>query len=342
MKNFNLVAIVVMASLLFAGCQKESFTLSGMAEDHFFLKSGNQLMPITVAGNVDSKKFIVLIHGGPGGNALVYRNKAAKNIVENEFAMVYWDQRFAGNTQGNGGNTHISEFRSDIKKLLTLLRTKYDSDIELYLFAHSWGGFLAPYFLADGDNQEMVKGWIQIGGAHNYRLNDSLTHNLLLHYGNIELAAGRNVSKWSEIVEWCTQNSFEGIENARKLNSFAHSAESLIEEVIEPESDFNFEQIQRYAFMSNETNSIASKIRRINHATYANPNSDQLFKIQIPTLLMWGKYDFVCSPGLANDIELNIGTSDVHKIIYPYSGHNPMLNQPEEFWYDLVDWVKSH
>jgi pimeloyl-ACP methyl ester carboxylesterase len=95
-----------------------------------------------------------------------------KDLVEKEFVVVYWDQRFAGNTQGNGGNVDITEFRKDIKNLVLLLGDKYGSASEIYLLGHSWGGFLAPYFLVDGDNQKMVKGWIQVGGAHNYNLND--------------------------------------------------------------------------------------------------------------------------------------------------------------------------
>ncbi len=342
MKKHHLVLLVSMIALVFLGCQKESFTLNGMAEDHFFFKSGNQHMPVTVAGNVDSRKFIVIIHGGPGGNGLDYRDQHAKTLLEKEFAVVYWDQRFAGNTQGNGGNSGISEFRNDIKKLLILLRTKYGSDIHFYLFGHSWGGFLAPYFLVDEGNQAMVKGWIQIGGAHNYHLNDSLTREMLLHFGEIELASGNNLSDWNEIVEWCNQNGFEGRENAGQLNGFAHRAESLISDVIEPEFDFDFKKLQATAFLSEFSNEIASSIRQIDQPTYVTPNSDQLFKIQIPTLLLWGKYDFVCPPELADDIEDNIGSSDVSKIIYIYSGHSPMMNEPLKFWGDVIEWVKVH
>jgi pimeloyl-ACP methyl ester carboxylesterase len=328
--------------IFLAGCQKESFTKSGMAEDHFFLNSGNQNMPVTVGGNVDSKKFIVIIHGGPGGNGIVYRDSYVKDVVEKEFAIVYWDQRFSGNTQGNGGESDIKEFRKDIKNLLLLLGDKYGSDKNFYLFGHSWGGFLAPYFLVDGDNQDKVKGWIQIGGAHNYHLNDSLTREMLIQYGTIELAAGNNTSDWEEIVNWCNENGFEGSENASMLNGFAHRAEGLINDVLEPEYSTSFNEIRQNALLSQWSNGIASAIRQIDNPTYSTPNTDQLYKIQLPTLLLWGKYDFVCPPSLADDIEEHIGSSDVTKIIYSQSGHSPMYNQFEEFWKDVMDWVKVH
>jgi pimeloyl-ACP methyl ester carboxylesterase len=329
--------------ILFSSCKKEPFTQKGIAEDHFFLKSGNQHMPVTVGGNVDAKKLLVIIHGGPGGNAITYRDKYVKETVEKEFAIVYWDQRFAGNTQGNGGQTHISDFRKDIKHLLLLLKAKYGQDFDIYLFGHSWGGFLTPYFLVEADHQQLVKGWIQIGGAHNYRLNDSLTRDMLLFYGNQEINSGNNTSTWEEIVEWCSNNSFEGRKNAATLNGFAHRAEGLMNNVNNPEVDIQFKDIKSYALFSQLTNMAASGlIRKIDEPTYVTPISDQLNRITLPTLLLWGKYDFVCPPGLADDIELHIGSSNVTKIIYPFSGHSPMYNEYVTFWSDVITWVKNH
>lgn len=342
MKKFLKYILLTVISLVFWGCEKEPFTLSGMIEDHFFLKSGNQHMPITVAGNVDSKKFIFIIHGGPGGNGLDYRDAQIKELVEKEFVVVYWDQRFAGNTQGNGGNVDITEFRKDIKNILLLLSNKYGSDIEIYLLGHSWGGFLAPYFLVDGDNQKLVNGWIQVGGAHNYNLNDSLTREMLINYGEAELAAGNNTTDWNEIVDWCKENGFQGAENSSKLNQFAHSAEELFEDITQPESYPDLNKILADARLSKWANGITSGKKKIDGPTFQNPNSDQLFKVKLPTLLLWGKYDFVCPPELAEDIEKNIGSSDVNKIIYATSGHSPMVNEPDKFWSDLVEWVRTH
>lgn len=325
-----------------SGCQKETFSTSGIAEDHFFLKNGNQHMPVIVGGNLDAKKILVIIHGGPGGNSIVYRDLHVKNIVEKEFVVVYWDQRFAGNTQGNGGETDINDFRQDLKRLLYILKSKYGTDKKLYLLGHSWGGFITPYFLIDENNQNMVSGWIQVGGAHNYRMNDSLTREMLLEIGNSEILLGNNTRDWEETVNWCNDNGFEGKENAGRLNGFAHKAEGLIKDVNEPASDSRYNQTRQNALFTQWSNGISSAIRDIDLPTYSHPNSDKLSKIKLPTLLLWGKYDFVCPSGLAEDIEKNIGSNDVTKIIYPNSGHSPMMNQREEFWRDVINWVKIH
>lgn len=325
--------------LILISCHKEDFNSSGMVEDHFFLKNDKQNMPVVVAGNMDSRKMLVVIHGGPGGNALDYRNSYVKTIVESDVAIVYWDQRYSGQSQGNGGSYHITTFREDLRKLLQLLKAKYGQDKEIFLFAHSWGGFIAPYFLSDPQNLALVKGWIQIGGAHNYRMNDSLTREMLIFYAQEELDKERNKEDWYEILEWCNNNGFEGRENAGQLNQFAHKAEGLIEAVNEPNFDFSEIHANNQAFLTNYFNMINSAIKAVDEPTYSTPITDVLHKISCPTLLLWGKYDFVCPPELAIDIEKNIGSSDVTKIIFNASGHSPMVNEERLFWNEVKKWV---
>jgi pimeloyl-ACP methyl ester carboxylesterase len=301
-------------------------------------------MPVRVNGNVDSKKFIVILHGGPGGSSIQYRdNRVIIDYAEKNAAIVYWDQRFAGHTQGNTGSLDIKDFRRDIFDLLTLLREKYGSDNQFYLFAHSWGGFLAPYFLMEGVNQELVSGWIQIGGAHNYRMNDSLTREMLLHYGEQEIRFGRNTDEWEDIVEWCKENGFESRTEAARLNGYAHLAETLMSDVNPPLlglPDLLFkENIVVSAFFINLVN---SGLRRIDSQTFDTPISQNLHKITIPTILLWGKYDFVCPPQLMDDIEANIGTGMLEKHIFNRSGHSPMSNEADVFWGKVIDWIERH
>ena len=165
---------------------------------------------------------------------------------------------------------------------------------------------------------------------------------MLIYYGEIELAAGNNATDWNELVDWCKENGFQGAENSSKLNQFAHSAEELFEDITLPESSPDFKKILADARLSKWSNGITSGSKKIDGPTFQNPNSDQLFKVKLPTLLLWGKYDFVCPPELAEDIEKNIGSSDVEKIIYSTSGHSPMMNEPDKFWTDLVEWVRIH
>jgi pimeloyl-ACP methyl ester carboxylesterase len=335
----------LMLLLSIYACQKEQITIGTNANDVFFLQESGGVLPIQVHGNTASKKMLVIVHGGPGDNGIGYRDDYVVNNVEKEFAVAYWDQRFAGSAQGNPASSDISTFKTDLKKVLQLLKSRYGNDTKMYLMGHSWGGFLAPYFLEDGVNQDLVKGWIQVDGAHNYFRNDSLTREMLLLNGKKEIAANRNSATWQEIVDYCNAHAYnESFAVGRQLNSYASVAQRNIAEITTP-TDGNglftpSNNIPQTAHWINIINS--TFILKIDQQAYAIPISENLYKIKIPTLLLWGRYDFVCPTGLASDIKKNVGSSDVSEKIFEKSGHSPMINEPEAFWNEVINWVKKH
>ena len=59
--------------------------------------------------------------------------------------------------------------------------------------------------------------------------------------------------------------------------------------------------------------------------------TDQLNRITIPTLLLWGEFDFVVSPELGYSALEEISSADKELIIFERSGHSPMNNEPDRF-----------
>jgi pimeloyl-ACP methyl ester carboxylesterase len=340
---FNLLIIIGLSS-----CQKEQITIGADAHDVFFLQEGGNALPIQVHGNTASKKMLVIVHGGPGGSGITYRDNYVINNIEKEFAIAYWDQRFAGASQGNSSNSDVASFKNDIKKVLQLLKSRYGNDTKMYLMGHSWGGFLTPYFLEDGTNQDMVRGWIQVDGAHNYYKNDSLTREMLLFYGKREIAANRNTATWQEIVNYCNAHVFnESFDVSFQLNRYAGEAEGYLSEVKAGASNLSIikESVSNNSFpiTAQLVNLYNSALRlQIDHQAYPIPISENLYKIKLPTLLLWGRYDFVCPIGLKDDIKKNIRSTDVSEKTFEQSGHSPMGNEPEAFWSAVVNWVKTH
>jgi pimeloyl-ACP methyl ester carboxylesterase len=329
-------------------CQKEKISNGTNIKDNFFLQSEGVSMPIYVFGNMASNKILFIIHGGPGDFSLGYRNDHVANTVEKEFAIVYWDQRFAGGSQGNSGSSDIALFKSDLKKVVQLVKLRYGNDKQLYVMGHSWGGFLAPYFLEDGNNQELFRGWIQVDGAHNYYKNDSLTKEMLLYYGKREIAANKNRDKWQAIVDYCNAHAYnESFDVANKLNRYAGNAEGYLDEVINKRGSIANQVLQLgdknlpiTSVVSNVYNS--TFIKKIDRQAYPVPISENLYKLKLPTLLLWGKYDFVCPQGLIKDIRNNVSSTDITEKIFENSGHSPMTNEETLFWRTVVDWVKIH
>src|SRR5664279_5408846 len=92
------ILLILMASF---SCQKESITLTASADDIFYLENAAAAMRIEVRGNTDSKAFVLIVHGGPGATGFFYDKNYYKAHLENRLAMVFWDQRNAGASQGN-------------------------------------------------------------------------------------------------------------------------------------------------------------------------------------------------------------------------------------------------
>jgi pimeloyl-ACP methyl ester carboxylesterase len=76
--------------------------------------------------------------------------------------------------------------------------------------------------------------------------------------------------------------------------------------------------------------------------TYDVSPDTYLARIQLPTLLMWGEFDFVCPRGLCDDLNVKIGSSDKTIQYFYHSGHSPMMNEPTLFWDTVLDWVGKH
>jgi pimeloyl-ACP methyl ester carboxylesterase len=340
---FNLLIIICLSS-----CQKEKITIGTDAHDVFFLQENGSSLPIQVHGNTASKKILVTLHGGPGGSSFSFReDEYVKNNVEKEFAVAYWDQRFAGASQGSTSNSDIPSFKSDIKKVLQLLKSRYGNDTKLYLMGHSWGGFLAPYFLIDGNNQDLVKGWIQVDGGHNYTKADSLTKEMMLFYGKREIAANKNTEGWQEIVNFCNAHpSITSRDIALQLTKYSAKAQNYIlagSTKVNLEGGIGKLQSSKFPVTAAIGNYITSlSILKIETPVPFIPISENLYKIKLPTLLLWGRYDFNCPPDLKDDIKKNIRSTDVSEKIFEKSGHAPMLDEPVPFWSAVVNWVKAH
>ena len=171
--------------LVFTSCQKEA-SIGTNVKDRFFLENEGATMPVLVEGNTASGVFVIVIHGGPGGDAMIYNTALTSfsDPMETRYAMVYWDQRGSGNASGNYDDDKLimDQFVDDLDKLITVIEHRYGNELSIFLLGHSWGGALGSAYITTGDNQDRLNGWINVGGVHNFPDYGKMTRNLLLLY----------------------------------------------------------------------------------------------------------------------------------------------------------------
>ncbi len=337
--------IVFLLIVLFsmAACQKEKIEIGQNVSETFYLENANAAMHVLVEGNTESLTFLVFVHGGPGTGSQFYNTDFISNHIENKYACVYWDQRNSGESQGgaNSNDLSLEQMTEDLKKLLQLIKYRYGDNSSIFILGHSFGGLLTSSFMTTDNCQELVNGWIFMDGSHNYPLNNEYTKEMLIKYGLREIEKGLNEAKWEEIVAYCNSLGDEINHNqADQLNSYSYDAEELIDSV----DQFNvLTAIKKYAIKNKW--SIASIF--FNHMYTANATfndelaktefSSQLKKVTKPTLLLFGKYDFICPVELGWDIYNNINSEDKQLEQSDISGHNPIF-QDEEWFCENVNY----
>lgn len=69
---------------------------------------------------------------------------------------------------------------------------------------------------------------------------------------------------------------------------------------------------------------------------------DNMDQIKVPSLILWGKYDFVVPPALGYSAAQQIDHSDVELVLFEHSGHSPMDNEPQLYFEEVYDFIQRN
>lgn len=340
------LAILIPALLFLFSCNRPD--IGPGVEETFFVRTDGADMPVYVRGNTQSNKFILVIHGGPGGQSFVYQSGKFAEILEEDHALLMWDQRGQGASQGHYGEdeVNIERMRLDLKAVVLAIKERYGESSKLYLMGHSWGGLLGTAF-AQSEDQSLVDGWIEVGGAHDVPLLYESVYTMLDTFADREIAAFRNRSFWIDVKNDLATVPSENavLENWEVVNRSGHQAERKISAVQTPVLRDEDSRTSTFQNPIDDLTSLLSGAVTANlllEEVFATNLSTTMDQIQVPTLLLWGRYDFVVSPRLGEVAFPEIGTTDKEFVIFEQSGHSPMFNQPEEFSAVVADWISRH
>ena len=171
---FKITTVSIFALLVIA---LGSTVIKVWPENYFWVERKDARMPVWVRGNIDSGIFIVLNHGGPGGCGTAqsifegwpgngkFDQTSPLQVLENDYAVVYWDQRHSGMSTGKAdpNDSQIEDFGEDLSLVIRELRTRYKVQ-HLFLIGTSWGHTVAMSHLTQIDgwegNQAGVDGYI--------------------------------------------------------------------------------------------------------------------------------------------------------------------------------------
>jgi pimeloyl-ACP methyl ester carboxylesterase len=350
MKQFNttlfkLVIAAITLCLVVACSDDDSLT---DVNETIYVRHKNADMPAYIKGNASEKVFLVTLHGGPGGRGLGFRGKAF-NEIENQYGVVYFDQRGSGNAQGNYNDDEVSIdlMAEDVLALVQVLKRKYGNDSRFFLLGGSWGGTLGTATLLK--DQSDFKGWIDVDGAYNP---DGLYDLYLENYtttANAQIGLGNNVKFWESVLALVAKvDPVNNLDDFIELNIKAFDAEEklfddgFIEDVENGIGNNNSFLVYNFLTSGWNNNQIASILVDDQGLFQTIDFTSQLPQITIPSLFISGQYDMVVPIASAQAAFEAIGSTSKELRIFEKSGHGPMFTEPDLFVAEVLQFMNAH
>lgn len=318
--------------------------LFSCSKENIILRNDGSDMPILIQGNTSSNVFILFLHGGPGASGFYDEFGKFFSDIENQFAIVYWEQRGSGISQGNAvpETINIPQFFEDIDKVIALIRHLHP-DSKIFLMGHSWGGGLGTAYLINKSNSNFnnINGWIEIDGLHNVPKSFQLSKQFVLDHA----VQQTRDSYWSNCINWYNNISEEDL--MKYPNTDMHA------DYIDKAGGYWYQSKYNYASFNNIFFSASSGFDFLSNNGYIHEQSIQSYlqsytqdmsKITLPTSILWGKYDGCIPSPLAQDAYDNIGTSPAEKTLFLFenSGHSPYIEEKALFNQKVVEFINKY
>ena len=349
---------IAFAILFLVACGANNNIFDEDVRHQLWLSHKGADLPITVDGNTASKVFCILLHGGPGGSAQEFNafTKTFTDEIESEYAMVYYDQRYAGLSRGEFDpalNTVVQHIE-DLDQVISLLYLRYGDDIQIALMGHSWGGFLSGAYLLDTERASRVVTWVNIDGAiHRTNfLKDDMQY--IIDLADQQIQEGELASRWSSVKNQAmtelNRNIFPyDFESQNEPFRIVGEAELLIfdSDRIDNNSDSAFEAIyfnnyQPFIAAGNDFRD-ADLIQQdmFDFDPFMDAN---ITNITLPTLNIYGFWDVRTAPLQGQYVMDSISTPESQKsfVILEDSGHSPMINEPIRLAETILDWLELY
>jgi pimeloyl-ACP methyl ester carboxylesterase len=340
--KFSKLALVLLVIGTVFSCTKEENT-SNLSET-LFVRHKDADMPAYIHGNATDNTFLIMLHGGPGGIGLSYRGPAF-DVIENEFAVVYFDQRGSGMAQGSYSEDGITIdiMAEDVLALVKVLKKKYGNDARFFLMGHSWGGTLGPAALLR--DQSDFLGWINVDGSHNTK---GLYAAYISNFKRVaaeQIELENDVPYWNEVIDIINSVGTQySKQDMHTLNSEAFEAEYTLEQndVINGNVESDYNTVLNYNLLTLFWNMLNTQSILDDELFETIDFTDRLSEITIPSTVMWGSHDMVVPINFAEEAFDNLGSSDKSLLFFQKSGHSPMFSEPDLFANKVLEFMNAH
>jgi pimeloyl-ACP methyl ester carboxylesterase len=340
------VITAIIATALFLGsCEKSEWLSDG---DFFHLSHKGANLPIWVKGNFNSDVMIVTVHGGPGDSGMEHHIAPGFKLLEEDYLMVYWDQRYSGMTQGhyNKETQTPDQFIEDTEKVVQLLQHKYPGK-KLFMLGHSWGGQLSAGYLGRDNHAGNFKGWIDLDGSIYGDMESQLMKDYIMERLPAKMAEpDADPDYWQFIIDFYEENPAPGNYSSSEpyyyvsaVGGDVYDFEKFQELAPVPYTELIFKSMFTLAFYVDAFWDMEF------YTLWDDINyTPELGNITIPALMLWGAEDGIVPAPVADYVYDHLGTDPSRKEVVkiPECCHGPQNETPETFYDEVSRFVETY
>jgi proline iminopeptidase len=271
---------------------------------------------------------LIWLHGGPGnGETPVLRR--FNGALEDQFTVVYWDQRYAGQSYDPflpvPKDLTIAQYVRDLDVIVDVLRSRFHQQ-KVFLVGQSWGTAVGTLYA--GAHPEKVFAYVGVGQVVNTVENEALSYRFVLYAARARRDASA-IRRLEEIGPPPRKSGsiFTPRDLVAKYGGFSHSDLSLNRLILlsltSPETNWRdvaaLFGAQRYSqgMLNGEFTRLA--LDR-DAATF-----------RVPIFILAGRYDHMSEAQLAHSYYARLSAPRKQFLWFENSAHNPNLEEPERF-----------
>jgi proline iminopeptidase len=289
---------------------------------------------VIVRGRNTINPVLIWVHGDGTSETAILRHFNAE--LEDHFTMVYWDQRYAGQSfvagQPMPTNSTIDAYVSDLEVLVETVKSTLHKD-KVILVGHSWGSALGLLYAQR--HPEKISAYVGVGQVVNTPDNESATYRFAMHE-----ASARGDSDALAALERIgppprTGSVFTPRTLIAKFGGSFHG-------------DTSMQKLMLIAAIQSETNwrDIAASAqgadysRKVMEGEFTQLRLDEhVTELKVPIFIAAGRYDHQSESTLAHQYFEKLAAPRKEFRWFEQSAHSPHIEEPLEFNRWLIDRV---
>lgn len=324
-------------------CSKNS---DGIINETLHVRHLGADMPVHIHGNLESDVLLIIVHGA-GSFGLAYRSKAMQEEVESRYLVAYFDQRGQSMSEGHYQDPDdlIELMSSDLSAITSVLQNKYGSERSLFLMGHSWGGLLSGNTLLDQEFRDKYNGWINVAGLLNTNLASSYRQELIIEVADTIGPLSDQSQEWLELKNEVSLLDPNIQDDYSKILKSSGKAIKLLLQHGEVDQSISNLTLYRALIENNPIHWQVSHFfnKPVQAALDKNYTMEESANvIDLPTLFIYGKYDFSVPPDIGREILQILGTDNKSIEIFDNSIHHPYDSEPDKFSEILISFIEEH